>query len=768
MPIMAENESLSGRRGIGKRLFPLLIAFVLGACVLGSQRSEPGGPLDRETWQLATSKWSQLSPGSIPQQLPRAEAQLGALFEAPFSAASCARHRDGLQASLQRMPVDLYKWYSALDCAELLDDRQWQAQSEQAIDALIRYALRDGRARTPWQPAPILHPMDVYPLVAALEMDVLWKRYLTFDSVRYLLLEVSAVDDGGRQHRLYFDQLQALTALNSEDWLIAFPGPRRALALSVLESEALAGDPLALAGFMNTDIEGWSLNAVAARRALERAWQSGYPGPAVSLLEVCLNWRDAACSPELETEALEGLRSLDIAEGWALEAGRLIIRELRSLDDEAVRVALDAAESMTPPGSSLYYVSDLLREDESLGQRTDAARHREVRLALLQRAAERGEPRAHLQLALIDAEGGLSGQVSADQRIRLAADAGLPMALHLSALKAGLASDRGLALMRRSAELGLAESQFVLGALTGRLLDTEESSHWLHEAAMGGHYMAIRIKAMRALAEETEDGKRLALDWLSSGMMLGDVSAVALLAAVYVAYPDLNPDDPDRGFAVIDALWADEGADTALLVARQLFEIAPFSRQPALAQAVLEHLAASGLAEAGLQLGERFMRGDGLDRDQAAGEAWFRRAHELGNEDALYELGMALIYDLDDLESGLAVWDEAAGAGSDWAGNDLAFVLCTGELGASRDPDRGMAVISRILERRNEPHHYMLSTLAACQAAHGDFEQARINHAQALAETERLDPDAEQTLADMRQRMALYEAGRPYIADAAR
>lgn len=752
---------------ISKTAVLVLIVVVLGGCVAGNQRSEPGAPLDRETLRLATTKWAQLSPAAIPRQLPRAEAQLRELFEEPLTAATCTRHRTGLQSALTRLPVDLYKWYTALDCAYLLDDQNWQVESEEAIDALIRFALRDGRGRAPWQPAPILHPMDIYPLVAALDMEVLWKRYLTFDSVRYLLLEVSAMDDAGRQHRLYFDQLEALAALNSEDWLTDFPGPRRALALSVLESEALAGDPLALAGFMNTDIQGWSLNALAARRALERAWQSGYPGTAVSLVEVCLSWPDAACNPELETETLASVRSLGIAEGWALEAGRLIIREQRGLDDVAVREALETAESMTGPGFALYYVAELLREDELPDGRTDEASYSEVRLALLQASAERGEARAHLLLALSDAKQATSGQGGSDARIELAAGAGLPMGLHMSALQAGLASERGLAMMRRAAELGLAESQFMLGALAGQRLDPDESSQWLQAAAMGGHHAAIRIKAIRALNEETPAGQRLAMDWLSSGMMLGDVSAVALLAAVYVAFPELSPDNPGRGLAVTDALLADEGPGAALLVARNLFEVAPFSRDPRHGQAVLEYLAETGLAEASMQLGERYLTGDALALDEAAGAYWFRRAHEQGNEDALYELGMALIYDLEKLESGLDVWEEAARAGSDWAGNDLAFVLCTGELGASQDPGRGMAVIARVFDRRDEPHHYMYSTLAACQAAKGDFEKARINHAIALAQTERQEPNAEQTLADMRHRMALYEADQPYIASPA-
>jgi len=107
--------------------------------------------------------------------------------------------------------------------------------------------------------------------------------------------------------------------------------------------------------------------------------------------------------------------------------------------------------------------------------------------------------------------------------------------------------------------------------------------------------------------------------------------------------------------------------------------------------------------------------------------------------------------------------DEAARAGHENAANDLAWFLCTGQAGAEMDPLRGLSEVEALIARLDTPHPYFFSTLAACQAALGEFAHARASQRIALRRALKELPEETDVHEQMGQRLALYEADQAYV-----
>ncbi len=719
--------------------------------------TSPGGEGRHE---VAEALWAELSPAAMPAELSAAEMRLGELFEAPFSAESCGRHRAALESSLDRLPIDLALWSVARDCARMLGDGAWQRRSQQRIDQLTAYALRGEYGTRQWLPAPVLQPADVDVLLAETGRELVWVRFLAYDSIRHLLLEASVREADGRQQRMYFDLLPALVALNRDQWGVEFTGPRRGLVLSYLESQAIHGDPLALAGFLNLDLEAGELAAVPARRALERAWGAGLPGAGLSLLELCLAEPDAVCQEEMEREVLDALTAAGIAEAWAMQAAWLMIRQGRELDDEAVRAAMDQAGRLMGTGSAQSYLGDALiaasLDDDS--PRQDQA------MRLWRLAADAGRPEAQLRLSqrLLTADSETARR-EALRYLDRAAEQGVPVAMHFRAVRSGALERAGLRWLIGAAERGWPDAQMLLSVKTMLDEGPAAAEYWLTEAALGGHSGAMRILARRHLAGELADPSLTSAEgWLVSAVMMEDELAESWLLALYLIHPELLPEDGESPWDILDRAVEELGVEEGLAVADVLLDVDGFNKDPGIGLAVLEHMAEQGLAAASLALAQRLDQGRGADADFEQARRWYQRAFEQGAPEAYFDLANSLLLDHDDLDGARHHLRLAADAGSDWAANDLAFLLCTGQHGMSLAPEEGLDLAEALFERLETPHPYMYSTLAACQAAAGHFDEALANHRIALARTEDAQPEDTAVLDAMRERLALYERGIAY------
>jgi TPR repeat protein len=742
----------------------VLRVFLLSAACLGLLACGSSGQIRSSQVAAGEALWDRLGPASIPQQAPDAEASLGQLFDEPLSAASCRTHRAGLEHYLDRLPVDLGYWRTARDCAKLLDDRAWVLQSQNALDQLVSYAVDNGRGQDPWNPAPILHAWDILALTEEQDKSVKWMRYLSLESVRHFLVEASVVDARGRENREYFDLLDAMLRLNSNDPALNYPGPRRTMMFGQMEADVFDGDLLALTGYLNIDLESGEVSPIAARRALQRTWEFGLPGGGVSLAELCLGLAEANCEAELIEEVIEALIELEIAEGWALKAASVLMANGFDLDDPVVAEALEQAGQLSAPHRMAYYLADILpsEPDEPDSPQFAAAE------TLLQRAAELGHRSASMRLAMPllasdDEDEQSRGLALLDQAV----DGGVPFALHAKGVLTGFLTPEGRALIRRAAEKNEPQSQFLLG-LSASYSDADgnEESLRFHfrQAGLGGHVESMRLLAQHYLTgEATEDDIREAEAWLLSGWMFNDAESAAWLAALNVIHPELNPELVDPGLETTLGLIGDFGPEMGMMVSQVLTNVEPFNQYPSRTIALLKELSAVGIAEASLELGDRYRYGEAVEPDLMAAQQWYELAFEQGSAEAMYVLAGMQLGALSAPDDALDSFAIAADQQHDWASNDLAYLLCTGQSGAKRDPARGLRIISALFDRTESPHHYQYSTLAACQAAAGDFDLALDNHRHALEQTQLLEPQATDIHSEMRYRLTLYESGLPYI-----
>jgi tetratricopeptide (TPR) repeat protein len=92
--------------------------------------------------------------------------------------------------------------------------------------------------------------------------------------------------------------------------------------------------------------------------------------------------------------------------------------------------------------------------------------------------------------------------------------------------------------------------------------------------------------------------------------------------------------------------------------------------------------------------------------------------------------------------------------------NFLAWTLATAPEEGARDPARALALAKDLAQRTNMEDPGILDTLAAAQAATGDYESAKktLQKALLIAHEYKLD----ELLTDMRARLALYQQGTPY------
>lgn len=742
-------------------MHPLARPVLLAGLLLAGCGSLPARHVDLV--EQGRSLWTGLTPASSAESVPEEEVYLSQLLEHPEpDAAACRKHREGLVHYLNRVPVDLGMWRMAEHCAETVDATEWERRARNNIDALVEYALSDGGASTPWQPASVLHAWDIPELAAERGLEIKWMRVLSLDSVRHLLVEASMVDDRGRENRYYFDLLDAILRLNFDNPEDAYPLARRSLAFATLETDAMAGDPLALTGYLYMDLETGQFHPVPARRALRHAWEGGEAGGGVMLLEMCLTGEELDCDRELMESVTDGLIELDIAEGHVLKTAWLV-REGRSIDDPGAVAALDRAAALSDRGRMLYYLADVLSEPRENMPSDRAALVDD----LLRRSADLDNGVASLRLAAeaiaATPEGAeLPGWV--ETQLERAASQGLPRALHLKGQWFTEDPTERMALLSRAAELGLPEAQLWLGLLQVDS-DEAEAERWLKRAADGGSLVAMRLLAQRRLLGIAgQVDVEAAAAWLFSAWDFGDAEAAAWMVALHALHPELKPDSPTPALDMAGILGVDLGRDQTARHIDQVFSrIRPFRNYPGKARALLQGLSAKGWASASLILAERAARELDAGEDAGKAEQWYRRAVDQGSIEAQYQLAGLLLYDNRDIPAAMLALRRAADLGHTTAANDLAYMLCTGDKGAERDAGEGLRIIERVFEHNEQRHPFYYSTLAACQAANGDFESALRNHDIALTRSKLEFPDAADVHEDMRKRLELYREGRPYI-----
>ena len=141
-----------------------------------------------------------------------------------IDAEACREHRVELDEAVGKAPVSVAVLRGALLCAEETGETEKAEKLEQALLALSKEALKNGRQQ-PWpKPIRVLGPADVYALLNMAGLKVSNEYFDLFHPERHYPLVVAAWDEEkGRETRLVFDYVDSAATLKRRSSWRAWP-----------------------------------------------------------------------------------------------------------------------------------------------------------------------------------------------------------------------------------------------------------------------------------------------------------------------------------------------------------------------------------------------------------------------------------------------------------------------------------------------------------------------------------------------------------------
>lgn len=673
----------------------------------------------------------------------------------------CRAQSEAIAAALQTNPAGLAVWYMAQACARAAGDETLAQQRFERFEALLRHTLaahRPGEERA----MRILSERDVDAVVAASGQTLLYSLYQPYDGERELIYTIGLWDDKTqRETVLNFDYLDAAVRLRRTLPEAEFPIFRRHLVEALRQSAQEDSPDSPLARVMLTRSLGGPDGKENIRQFLSHAYDGDLMS-AVVLAMACGEMAGLGC----RDDAVDAL--LPFAEkrhAMALIALAFVYaRHDASADDIAKARALieQADQRMGEQQGSVMFAG--------LGQHVGGG---EVISPIVQsnlrKAARKGNRVAGLSLAVSQAR--KTRKMPAGRElayVEAAANDGVREALFWLASIRLVEKKPGEAvvLMRRAAEDGFAPAQNWLGAAhyfgrDGAASDQELGLKWLRQAAHGGMARASVLVGSHYLQQSDEVANlQRAREWLRSAAVSGDLIGMLTLARLHE----------------LDI----EGVGT-LKEAAGLYEAIIADHDSAEARRELAVLLANGLGVAkDTARAETLLRGDAqkgdaisqrklsllLEEVQTSAEQlaesvdWLRKAAAAGDSDARDILATRLWYGRGvsaDPAAARALWQALIAEGEPpYAGNNLAWALCTPRDTALLDAKAGLAAMEPLTQGDGVPA-FFLSTLASCQAADGDFDTAVSTQQRAIATLETLKKIKPEVIADARARLQKYQ-----------
>jgi TPR repeat protein len=684
--------------------------------------------------------------------------------------ARCTEAAGMLDHALEQVPVSIALRHAALLCAEARGDHATADREASALAALSSRALASAPFSGHAPPILVIAPVDARALVLLSGLKPLYAYYRALSVRRYLPIVIAGLDEAsGTERHLAFDFIDIGSRIDRDDPYAGYPVNRQMLADAMLAQQEKGGDQ-----------PGADLQAVLAAADLSD------PGEKVAKLRMAASGggilsMDAwigICAGRPYKGCADGLVDalLPFAEKrWAMSMAQLAYAYDQGIgiavDHAAADALLAAADRRWPAkGASVQFaqqwdalhdgrfprrILDLLEAAEAAGS-VDATMLRTGNLL----ATAKGKP--------------LLGK---EDIARLASPA-------FNALGAGeqqlayyysMREEKGEkeAWTTRAAEHGDPDAQadeayWLRYGPPGRR-DADRGLRMLKEAAQGGNAYAGLVLSW--ISRDARDWKA-AEAWLLDGVRQNDPGAIMELASLYEAdHPGLAG-KPAVAVDTYKAVAASGDREYAPQARRRLAAMAlagqGMDKDPEVARAWLLEDAKSGDVESQAMLGRGLLEGKFGDVDEAGGRQWLERAAKAGSTSAPFQLGWWLFHTKATAEAkqeALALWRSASDAGSSYARNSLAWSLCTAPSAAIADRAGGAKVAAGLGGPDAQAHE--LDTLAACRAAVGDFAQAIDFQEKAITAAGDPGDDAEAaaTLKDYRERLALYRAGKPYVAE---
>lgn len=654
---------------------------------------------------------------------------------------------------------------AAARCFELLDRSDDAELAGAALDAVFELALGEGRGQSLQQPAMILFDIDALALVQAAGLDLIDGSYVLTNSPRQLPMRLFALDPStGGERILWFDFLDAWLRLSRDDEGAEFPMFGRATQLTYLETQAKSGNSFAMIPYGGVLVADDPARRKEARAMLDGAAANAPYSAIMTLAEECFV-RPAlwGCSePPLDdviTLAEEGRGRALVFLAAAYASGYGVKRDAKAADEFLQR----AKQRLGKEVATRLLVGLLSIRD---GMDQDLSR---VTEDLLRDGAKDDAQIAYLLATFIRADQAAGSDREARKWLQRSAEAGWVLAMadygvqlvssgEAVAGRAWLEKAAAAANPQAAAMLGVMDDSDVPGAR-----NWASAERWYRAAAWNGSAVAMRRLGLAYLegGSAAKADPQAAMGWLESATWFDDVPAALALAELYVDPPAGTParfDDAVRIYQVLAQLGNTEASiELALLSLDGKAKDIP----PAQGLERLQRVADSGSARAAYELGLRYEKGPGVAADAAEAVRWYRKSARQDYPAALDMLAHAYRHGLGvarDDGKARDYWRRGAALGDTESRNNLAWLVCTSADRRLRDAEEGGRAITRaIVDQRDSTS---VDTLAACEAAAGRFEEAARRQKEAIVLAEEETPDDAARLSAMRDRLALYQAGR--------
>ncbi len=671
----------------------------------------------------------------------------------------CRKNAQGLASAVALAPLSATVLNAAYRCAEALGDEEAAEKYAMRFAAIARRALSNEHRDWTSRPTRVVGSSDIYAMLRAsgLELRYEWLDYYT--QPRHLVTHVAMWDPEAKRERHFaFDYLDVVMALNRGEANAVYPATRRNYARSIVRD--LSNNSAVMGADMLATLEAWSTEGTKEKAArLRPAAEIGGQVSSRQWLNLCLAQPFEGCGEGVvdallpQVEKGLGLPTVTLALAYAQGVGV-------EKDEAAAMQLLDKAGAIMGPSQAAV---DFGR-DYAGGDDKDYPAGLRSRLEAL---AAKDDPYAWAMLA------GKTMQLADDSRmskeqaaaLRRHADAGVTVAARLLAadLYQGKQYADAVPLLRQAAEAGDASSQAMLAELLqgepSVPRDEAQAQRWRLEAAAGGNTDAMLGLGRKAMADKAWVQ---AQEWFRSGAIFGNDYAAMSLAYLYAQGHEGLDGDGARAVKIFQSV------DTPVArraLALMYLEGEGVPKDPAKAIPVLRQDAERGDSESSLMLGLGWLEGRFGKVDETEAMRWLKKGLDAGDGDTVNGYATHLYYENADTASrkrAVAMWRQNLPLTKNTGvGNNLAWALCTSPDDAVRDGAEGL-VVAKSLGKVDELESGTVDTLASCHAAVSEFDEAARLQALAIERLEAFSQDDE-SLAGMRERLALYRARKPFI-----
>lgn len=642
----------------------------------------------------------------------------------------CRAKAAAIATALQVNPVGLGLWYAAQECARSDGDEALAQSRGERFEALLAHALAGRALKQGIVPVRILNLSDAEAVVFATGREVLYEIYEPYDGGRYLVYTLGLWDaKDARETLLQFDYLDAYVQLQRENPQAEFPYFRREVVKAWRDAAVNNSPdaPLAQLHLLGSEDEA-TLKAMMGN--LQRNAAAGHLMPAMTLAMIC-----EKLASTCRGQAIDAL--LPLAEKrYAMALVTLAFLYLgdegkRGSHAKAAKALVEQADQRLgqAQGSLLFGVLGELSGRKSAWALVEKD---------LEKAAAEGNAKVAVMLAAraADRNGGVLQGVHLRRTIS-AAEAGMPIAQNLYARHFFARTDGAQASLwfGRAAEGGMAAAQRSVGSvhyfgLAGVNQDKVLGLKWLKLAAHGGEAMSSTVVGQDYL-EQGDDLATLlhAQGWLLSAVVAGDEQGGTALAGLY----ERDVEGLNGGPAQAAILYAAIVQDHDSAVARRAWAELLYAgardvpQDKPKAESLLRGDAQKGVFESQLSLAKMLIGSAGTQQQSTEAMELLRKAYAAGSKEAGNALATAQWY-------GLATAPQPKAARKLWAtllatgphaetANNFAWAVCTPADEALLDASAGLAAIRPLTADESAPAHYV-DTLAACEAAAGDFKAA--------------------------------------------